>query len=164
MFTQPFIRAQIKVTSNICVTGLCVGNSPVNSPHKWSVTRQMFPFDDVIMDECDRLMCNRQNKAWKPLIILCFTAFYYTVINAEHAIYIISDSDELINMVMRSWSVVTISFPISCYWKGQHRVQSVLLLPGLCLVQSWARYTASRGATRRQTVAKTTITIHKISI
>ena len=22
---------------------------PVNSPHKWSVTRKMFPFDDVIM-------------------------------------------------------------------------------------------------------------------
>ena len=22
---------------------------PVNSPHKWSVTRKMFPFDDVVM-------------------------------------------------------------------------------------------------------------------
>ena len=33
------------------VTGLCVGNSPgpVNSPHKGPVTREMFPFDDVIM-------------------------------------------------------------------------------------------------------------------
>ena len=26
---------------------------PVNSPHKWSVTRKMFPFDDVIMN-CER--------------------------------------------------------------------------------------------------------------
>ena len=26
--------------------------SPVNSPHKWPVTRKMFPFDDVIMDSC----------------------------------------------------------------------------------------------------------------
>ena len=25
---------------------------PVNSPHKWPVTRKMFPFDDVIMDGC----------------------------------------------------------------------------------------------------------------
>ena len=24
---------------------------PVNSPHKWTVTRKMFPFDDVIMNE-----------------------------------------------------------------------------------------------------------------
>ena len=23
---------------------------PVNSPHKWPVTRKMFPFSDVIMD------------------------------------------------------------------------------------------------------------------
>ena len=26
---------------------------PVNSPHKWPVTRKMFPFDDVIMDVFD---------------------------------------------------------------------------------------------------------------
>ena len=25
---------------------------PVNSPHKWPVTRKMFPFDDVIMRPC----------------------------------------------------------------------------------------------------------------
>ena len=50
LFTQPFIQAEIK-TSKFCVTGLCAGKSPgpVNSPHKWPVTRKMFPFDDVIM-------------------------------------------------------------------------------------------------------------------
>ena len=37
--------------SKIRVTGLCAENSPVNSPHKWPVTRKMFPFDDVIMDK-----------------------------------------------------------------------------------------------------------------
>ena len=36
--TQPFIQAQVKE------------NSPVNSPHRWPVTRKMFPFDDVIME------------------------------------------------------------------------------------------------------------------
>ena len=42
-----------KKTSKLPVTGLCAGNSPgpVNSPHKGPVTRKMFPFDDVIMDE-----------------------------------------------------------------------------------------------------------------
>ena len=42
-----------KKTWKLRVTGLCVGNSPgqVNSPHKGSVTRKMFPFDDVIMSE-----------------------------------------------------------------------------------------------------------------
>ena len=44
-------RRRSKKTSKLRVTGLCGGNSPgpVNSPHKWPVTRKMFPFDDVIM-------------------------------------------------------------------------------------------------------------------
>ena len=42
-------RRRSKNTSKPRVTGLCVGNSPLNSPHKWPVTRKMLPFDDVIM-------------------------------------------------------------------------------------------------------------------
>ena len=40
-----------KKTSKLRVTGLGEGirRSPVNSPHIGSVTRKMFPFDDVIM-------------------------------------------------------------------------------------------------------------------
>ena len=34
-------------TSLAFVRGIHRG--PVNSPHKWPVTRKMFPFDDVIM-------------------------------------------------------------------------------------------------------------------
>ena len=30
-----------------------IHRGPVNSPHKWPVTRKMFPFDDVIMDYQD---------------------------------------------------------------------------------------------------------------
>ena len=44
-------RHRSKKTSKLRVTGLCAGNSPgpVNFPHKGPVTRNMFPFDDVIM-------------------------------------------------------------------------------------------------------------------
>ena len=44
-------RRRSKKTPKLRVTGLCVGNSPgpVNSQHKGPVTRNMFPFDDVIM-------------------------------------------------------------------------------------------------------------------
>ena len=44
-------RRWSKKTSKLCVPGLCAGNSPgsVNSPHKEPVTREMVPFDDVIM-------------------------------------------------------------------------------------------------------------------
>ena len=44
-------RCRWKKTPKLRVTGLCEGNSPgpVNSPHKWPVTRKMFPFYDAIM-------------------------------------------------------------------------------------------------------------------
>ena len=42
-------RRRSKKTSKLRVTGLCAGNSPVNSPHKSSLTRKMLPFDDAIL-------------------------------------------------------------------------------------------------------------------
>ena len=67
LFTQPFIRARIKENIKdprhwpLC--GEFTGDrwiprrGPVNSPHKWPVTRKLFPFDDVIMDLA-RTHCN----------------------------------------------------------------------------------------------------------
>ena len=74
-------RRRSKKTSKLCVTGLCVGNSPgpVNSPHKGPVTRKIFPFDDVIMecikskldcsgrDDLSLTACTHMNK-WIPLL------------------------------------------------------------------------------------------------
>ena len=53
-------RRRSTQTSKLRVTGLCVGNSPgpVNSPHKWAVTREMFPFDDVIMASTKAYGCS----------------------------------------------------------------------------------------------------------
>ena len=53
-FLNRLFTRRSKKTSNLCVTGLCVGNSPVNSPHKGPVTRKMFPIYDVIMILDDR--------------------------------------------------------------------------------------------------------------
>ena len=60
-----------KKTSKLHVTGLCVWNSPgpVNSPHKWPVTRKMLPFDDVIMlyfasEHIKCPPCGWLNKRW----------------------------------------------------------------------------------------------------
>ena len=43
-------RRRSKKISKLRVTGLCAGNSPETGefPHKWPVTRKMFPFDDVM--------------------------------------------------------------------------------------------------------------------
>ena len=46
-----WFRRRSKKTSKLRVTGLCAGNSPGTGefPHKWPVSRQILPFDDVIM-------------------------------------------------------------------------------------------------------------------
>ena len=51
VYSSVYSDVDQRKTSKLRVTGLCVANSPgpVNSPHKWPVTRKMFPFDDVIM-------------------------------------------------------------------------------------------------------------------
>ena len=52
-----------KKTSNLCVTGLCGGihRGPVNSPHKWPVTRKMSPFHDVIISH---ILSKRVSGEW----------------------------------------------------------------------------------------------------
>ena len=66
LFAQQFVQAQIKEISKLHVTGLCEGNSPVNSPHKGSVKRKMFPFDDVIMILDDRIILySRLREIWQ---------------------------------------------------------------------------------------------------
>ena len=39
-----------------------IHRSPVNSPHKWPVTRKMFPFDDVIMKATSHYWIPRRPK------------------------------------------------------------------------------------------------------
>ena len=52
LFTNRLFRRRSKKTWKLRVTGLCEGNSPMTSefPHKWPVTRKMFPIDYVIMN------------------------------------------------------------------------------------------------------------------
>ena len=59
-------RRRSKKTLKLRVTGLCAGNSPgpVNSPHKWPVTRKMFPFDDVIMTTFNRSLISPAWTFW----------------------------------------------------------------------------------------------------
>ena len=52
LFTQPFIQAAGQRKHQISASLAFVRGIhrwPVNSPHKWPVTRKMFPFDDVTM-------------------------------------------------------------------------------------------------------------------
>ena len=47
-----------------------IHRGPVNSPHKWPVTRKMFPFDDVIMYD------------WVPIVAYTQLIWYYLLLDA----------------------------------------------------------------------------------
>ena len=51
LFTQTFIQADQRKHESSASLAFVRGihRWPVNSPHKWTVTRKMFPFDDVII-------------------------------------------------------------------------------------------------------------------
>ena len=51
VYSDPDQRKYQSYASMAFVRGIHRG--PVNSPHKWPVTRKMFPFDDVIMHGCN---------------------------------------------------------------------------------------------------------------
>ena len=59
-------RRRSNKTPKLRVTGLCMGihRGPVNSPHKWPVTRKMFPFDDVIMIATVPVKQHEKNVGW----------------------------------------------------------------------------------------------------
>ena len=69
---------------------------PVNSPHKWPVTRKMFPFDDVIMSTIGRNQPNAKHNKMRPVYIIRGMYLYFThnsgVIMNAMASQITSDS------------------------------------------------------------------------
>ena len=60
-------RCRSKKTSKLRVTGFVRGihRGPVNSQHKWPVTRKMFPFDDVIMVRITNVSTDIRNHTMK---------------------------------------------------------------------------------------------------
>ena len=95
-----------KKTSKLRVTGLCAGISP-GTPHKWPVTRKMFPFDDVIMvnplsvyttwgEECifphpfdnnhqDSNQCITASNSGRNVFFGLHTPYCYTAMNSDDA-------------------------------------------------------------------------------
>ena len=51
-----------------------IHRGPVNSPHKWPVTRKMFPFDDIIMSCCSTFW----NKLYSQMNRACWYCHYDT--------------------------------------------------------------------------------------
>ena len=57
-----------------------IHRGPVNSPHKWPVTRKMFPFDDVIMEIQSQHMYGIPTCDFPPQCQkLCCTPVFYCI-------------------------------------------------------------------------------------
>ena len=98
-------RRRSKKTSKLRVTGLCVGihRWPVNSPHKWLVTRKMFPFNDVFIG-IKLFFCNLQHIA---TTIHATDALQWRWINLKKYGYI----NHIIHwkpMILRKWNKTTL--------------------------------------------------------
>ena len=64
-------RRRSKKTSNLRVTGLCAGKSPgtpVNSPHKWPVTRKCFHLMTSSLKNCSKFETAYSVVTWPPPI------------------------------------------------------------------------------------------------
>ena len=53
-----------------------IRRGPVNSPHKWPVTRKMFPFNDVIMTQSTIEQNGRDKPLTEPMTIKAFGAIW----------------------------------------------------------------------------------------
>ena len=84
-----------------------IHRGPVNSPHKWPVTRKMFPFDDVIMG---RLFC----KHW---------IMNYIIINGSLAVR----PCETPRAVPATWHMTTVTgAKVSLHWKAESSNHAVV--------------------------------------
>ena len=76
-------RRQSKKTSKLRDTGLCEGiyRWPVDSPHKRPVTREIFPFDDIVMS-C--LMCHFSHSQTNTVVTDGLVSSWYQDIGNDH--------------------------------------------------------------------------------
>ena len=73
-----------------------IHQGPVNSPHKWPVTRKMFPFDDVIMTDQNATSLTLEN-----LNVICRMAAIWPNVSNSHTV--ILAGCECVNMDHTRW-------------------------------------------------------------
>ena len=88
-----------------------IHRGPMNSPHKWPVTRKMFPFDDVIMSSYRGQTCLKERNAWH--IGTCIFRYIYSNIGTQYS-----------QFMEKRW-YTGIQFPIF-HWLGCRRCQNCL--------------------------------------
>ena len=117
-----------------------IHRGPANSPHKWPVTRKMFPFDDNIMD--DGIVMDRIS------YYLCFVrvATWYTSWMASNeglsCLFVVCPN-KLLDKQLISWSKEQMNAPVSstglCLWTTP-TIDAMMRLGLLISEFSWTNY------------------------
>ena len=98
-----------------------IHRGPVNSPHKWPVTRKMFPFDDVIMNATMisvlvgvghkyNIGNVKFNATWHSNGMMCNVVYIYPVINVcnkKTKTYNVPRATTTISYCLTHWGRVT---------------------------------------------------------
>ena len=101
---------------------------PVNSPHKWPVTRKLFPFDEVIMSNFSRDSLKVQSYAFH----LTYAAMINTLRPRQNGRHFADDIFKCIFLNQNAW----ISLTISLKFVPKVRINNI---PALVQIMAWRR-------------------------
>ena len=93
-----------------------IHRGPVNSPHKWPVTRKMFPFDDVIMPTISELIIY--------ILQLWHTVLIYSFRNMLTSHCILHYNDVIMNTMVSQITGVWIIYSTFCSCPDQRKHHS----------------------------------------
>ena len=113
-----------------------IHRSPVNSSHKWPVTRKMFPFDDVIIQWTDPM-----NNPWREAHWLLHPAYIYIVTyfsglilglrpaNERWCYFVTTSLNDLAQALSQPWFCHTRDVHCVTAWCGQFPLKSSRQMP-----------------------------------
>ena len=91
-----------------------IQRGPVNSPHKWRVTRKMFPFDDVIMGAKIQIQTDLFEHFHRPRFCYVNTTALVIVSDSSDWVEVTTDYDIPVGIIENKSTLLTIS-RLWCY-------------------------------------------------
>ena len=108
---------------------------PVNSPHKWPVTRKMFPFDDVIMT-----LSNLNPKISKQIYFIIILVTYFSDSNLSaccvRILTYLRVIDVLNSLKTTIYKQNRANLQITCRLSGNSKPTHLPLVPHICVRES----------------------------
>ena len=109
----------------------------VNSPHKWLVTRKMFPFDDVIMlwhSQSDFPVTCKQTMSWFKILVLANACLSPTHFLGQWSSIVVQ---EWFSIALEKYQYFLLSKYSECSFKPQYVNLSLPSGEYTCMSEDW---------------------------